>query len=270
MHLSIATWNIEASSMETKLALSRELGFDTVALLSSVPPPDMSPDDPDLQLLMARYGMSAVVHGAVGDCASEEQPAAVRAEIEAVARFHSQHGGIKVMSFDPGYHVTADNRRVYDDEGSARSLEMALEVLAPLGIQVGIENWVINCAMGHFERLHARLGDPALGLLLDLGHLNIAHRSGLLETHMPADFVAASPLPIWEIHVHDNDGASDRHWPLGEGNVDVDTIAQALLRRGFDGYVTLEVILLDARSPASHRDIRSTRDRIASALNLRP
>lgn len=270
MHLSIATWNIEAPSMETKLALAQELGFGTVALLSSLPPPDMGPNDPELQTLMTRYGMSAVVHGAIGDCASDEQPARVRAEIEAVARFHSKHGAIKVMSFDPGYQVAPGNRRVYDENGSAGALEMALDILGPLGIQVGIENWVINCAMEHFHRLHARLGDPALGMLLDLGHLNIAHRSRLLEANTPADFVASCPIPIWEIHVHDNDGSSDRHWPLGEGNVEVEAVAQALLGGGFDGYVTLEVILLDAESPISHREIRSTRDRIASALNLKP
>lgn len=255
--------------MDTKLALAHQLGFEAVALVSTIPPPDMNPGDPDLDILMARYGLSGVVHGAIGDCTSEAQPAALRADIEAVARFQSDHGLVKVMTFDPGYRVTADNHRVYDEDGSACALELALEILAPLGVPVGIENWVINCAMKHFERLHTRLGDPALGLLLDLGHLNIAYRSGLLGAATPADFVAASPLPIWEIHVHDNNGTSDRHWPLGEGNLDVETVAQALLRRGFDGYVTLEMILLDAASPASHRDICDTRDRIAAALDLR-
>ena len=53
------------------------------------------------------------------------------------------------------------------------------------------------------------------------------------------------------IHVHDNDGKSDSHAALGEGNIDTLKVAEAILRFGVECPViecaTLEASLASAK-----------------------
>jgi sugar phosphate isomerase/epimerase len=266
MHLAIATWNIAAPSMAAKLAYVHGLGFEAVSFLYTAPPPDADDIGADLHALLEQYDLHVLVHGAIGDCAHAEQRPAVCEQIAQVARFQQETGRVRAMNFDPGYRTTARNHRCYDADGSASVLEEALTVLTPLGVKVGIENWVINYELAHYELLKQRLGDASLGMLLDLGHLNIAHRSGLLDGLPPAGYIKSLPLPVWEIHVHDNDGISDKHRFLGSGNIEIEPMAQALLEIGFDGYVTVEVIMLDTHRPACRRKLCATRNRILQSL----
>ena len=78
---------------------------------------------------------------------------------------------------------------------------------------------------------------PNLGLLLDVGHCLIAGEDAAAAAR------AAGPLLGW-VHLDDNDGAADLHWPLLSGRltaVQLADVAAALREIGFSGGVSLEL-----------------------------
>ncbi len=84
---------------------------------------------------------------------------------------------------------------------------------------------------------------PDLGLLIDIGHLNLyVRRMGKRAD----EYIEALPLAIHELHLHDNDGVRDYHLPLypRQGSIlpIMGDVVSGLKKKGFDGIVTLEVI----------------------------
>jgi len=95
-----------------------------------------------------------------------------------------------------------------------------------------------------FEQL---LGCPRFGTLIDLGHMNMwLQTQEYYRGISPSQYLANVPVPIVEVHVHDNDGRRDSHQPLRAGNLAVGEAAAALRGRGFDRVSTIEI------SPAAH------------------
>ena len=109
------------------------------------------------------------------------------------------------------------------------------------------------------EQIEHLKGNPRFGYLIDLGHLFIRlcgrNQSGkalftnskdehpLVESPDYAAFMAAldtKEFPIFEMHLHNNDGENDVHWFLEQGELDVPAIARVLKDRGYDGVLTVE------------------------------
>ena len=77
--------------------------------------------------------------------------------------------------------------------------------------------------------------DPSLGLCLDIGHV-----------HVFSDLDAVAWLRrmahrLRHIHLHDNDGARDRHWPLGRGTIPLEPFYAAVAALVPDVTIALEV-----------------------------
>ena len=97
------------------------------------------------------------------------------------------------------------------------------------------------------EAFEPLLACPRFGIIIDLGHMNMWLRTQEYYRGVsPSRYLADVPVPIIEVHVHDNCGRRDSHRPLGAGNLAVDEAAGALRRRGFDRVSTIEI------SPSSH------------------
>jgi sugar phosphate isomerase/epimerase len=81
---------------------------------------------------------------------------------------------------------------------------------------------------------------PDLGLTLDAGHGQL-----LTETNTSFRIIEELFPVIKHIHLHDNMGglgvADDLHLAIGDGAVDFEGILEALVSKGFDGTMTLEV-----------------------------
>jgi sugar phosphate isomerase/epimerase len=78
---------------------------------------------------------------------------------------------------------------------------------------------------------------PNLGLLLDVGHCLIAGEDAAAAAR------SAGPL-LAHVHLDDNDGAGDLHWPLLAGRLtaaQLTDLAAALLEIGFSGGMSLEL-----------------------------
>ncbi|HEY7328152.1 MAG TPA: sugar phosphate isomerase/epimerase [Gemmataceae bacterium] len=66
-----------------------------------------------------------------------------------------------------------------------------------------------------------RLGHPQLGLLLDVGHCLISREDA-------ADVIRRAGERLGYVHLDDNDGAGDLHWPLLTGSLKQRQLADAL------------------------------------------
>ena len=81
---------------------------------------------------------------------------------------------------------------------------------------------------------------PDLGLTLDVGHGQL-----LTDTNTSFDIIENLSASIKHIHLHDNRGGrgvkDDLHLPLGEGIIDFQGIFERLVKKGYDGTVTLEL-----------------------------
>ena len=68
----------------------------------------------------------------------------------------------------------------------------------------------------------AAVDDPRLGLCLDIGH------AAVYSDHSPQEWTEAFLPHLRHVHLHDNDGATDLHLPLGQGTLELRSWLEAL------------------------------------------
>lgn len=83
----------------------------------------------------------------------------------------------------------------------------------PADMTLALEN-VMEPSPETLVSIAAQIDDPRLGLCLDVGHANTC----VSETP-PMDWIV--PMAPWlrHVHLHNNQGDTDLHTPLGEGNI---------------------------------------------------
>jgi sugar phosphate isomerase/epimerase len=139
-----------------------------------------------------------------------------------------------------------------------RSLAIAANVAERLGVVIAIENLapvfpgpdVLSFTPSVLHTMANRIGSPALGICLDVGHANVV--AGLRRTD-PMELIEPALNHTVLFHLHDNLGARrggetppeldplrlDLHLPPGRGNVPWDRLAARL--RGHATPLLLEV-----------------------------
>lgn len=105
-------------------------------------------------------------------------------------------------------------------------MAMTADIAKEYGLRIAVE----NVGFGYNSSLVADMGDftalaenPELDFLIDTGH---AHANGW---DIPA-LVETLGDRIAGFHFHDNDGASDSHFPIGCGNTDWNGVFSAISR----------------------------------------
>ncbi|MCD6360843.1 MAG: sugar phosphate isomerase/epimerase [Armatimonadetes bacterium] len=147
--------------------------------------------------------------------------------------------------------VSCDAARRFEPRGllydTERMVPFMLEVLAVTegtGARVAIEDFPLDesAVDAYREDLAPLLADPRYGILLDFGHMHIRLNQERYYADMDVrEYIARAPLPVVEVHLHDNDGERDQHGHFGMGTVDFGEIAAGLRAIGFDGVSTLEI-----------------------------
>ena len=128
-----------------------------------------------------------------------------------------------------------------------QSMETAGDIARPFGLRIAFENMLSagrSQPCGTMAQLYRLVdGLPSnVGLCLDTGH---AFANGLDL----ADEVRAANERLIALHVHDNDGEIDRHWPPGRGAVDWLPFLETLRDTGFSGAWTLEILARGDEDP---------------------
>jgi sugar phosphate isomerase/epimerase len=112
----------------------------------------------------------------------------------------------------------------------ARSLDRLLGRAEACEVDLLVENNVCTPELrgkvlfadpGDFHTLFARVGCERLGVLADVGHLNVSATTLGFER---GDFIEGLSRHIRAFHVHDNDGLADTHQPVTETSWALDVL----------------------------------------------
>lgn len=118
--------------------------------------------------------------------------------------------GVRRMVVHSGFIPNVYDPRWYLDRAPAFWREFLAD--KPADFELLIEN-VLEDDPTLLPRLAEAVGDPRLGLCLDMGHVAVYSR------HTWAEWAQACVPGLRHVHLHDNDGASDLHLPLGQGKL---------------------------------------------------
>ena len=104
----------------------------------------------------------------------------------------------------------------------------------PADMTLALEN-VMEPSPETLVSIAAQIDDPRLGLCLDVGHANTC----VSETP-PMDWIV--PMAPWlrHVHLHNNQGDTDLHAPLGEGNIPMRQIIDTVLQAAPEATFTIE------------------------------
>ncbi len=102
-----------------------------------------------------------------------------------------------------------------------------------IGVTIAAEN-IFEKNPFPLRTLSETVGSPRFGICIDTGHLNIFSEIPLEEW-----FVSIAEH-VKEVHIHDNNGSSDEHLPIGEGNIDFTTLFKALKENSPEALLTIE------------------------------
>lgn len=134
------------------------------------------------------------------------------------------------------FHSGYDKRKYY--KGMDVWLQGSLETWGPLnrraadmGIKIAIEN-IFEDEPENLMLLAEAMDSENFGLCLDTGHLNLFSNITLSE------WLEKTEPYIIELHLHDNDGMTDDHLAIGDGNFDFKTLFKKL--EGKDYIYTIE------------------------------
>jgi len=121
-----------------------------------------------------------------------------------------------------------------------------------LGIALCLENmfprYQTFYETGSFSDIFNRY--PNLKLTLDTGHANI----GSVDGRRVLDFIEHFGHRLAHLHVSDNLGKRDDHFPIGQGNIDFTAIISALKHIGYNDTVTIEVFAEDRHEVQASRE----------------
>ena len=217
--------------------------------------------------IAASTGVVLTVHHKLPRSHKEEDVSFFKDSIDLFGAWQKKYGLISILSFD-----VSDSIR----DRVASYLDYVLEQVP--ACKVAVEDFGLT----EMERAQIEYlkDEPRFGYLLDMGHLNIrmhgkdekgyalfttsASEGGVIEHPKTADFLYAfrsKEFPVFEIHLHNNDGKLDLHEFLEVGDIDMRELAQAIYDFGFDGIVTIETVPGDryeGRREESDRDIWRT------------
>jgi sugar phosphate isomerase/epimerase len=196
-----------------------------------------------LKELQSSYSLKYTIHGPFCDINIASINTRLRKiSIKAYEKSLSNAAKLdaKMFVIHPGFYGAYSS--VYPGLTQKLNLESITHlatVAENLGVPVAVENMPINLSatlveVKDFEIFFKKLSSIPVGLALDVGHANTVKQ-------LP-HFIKQLGKKITHIHLHSNNGHSDTHSDLGEGNVDWVELIKTLRRRKYSGHIIIESI----------------------------
>lgn len=118
------------------------------------------------------------------------------------------------------------------------TLQPAIKRAENIGCALVLEN-IKDVDPLHREMVREAANSPALSLSVDTGHANWAHhQAGAPKVE---EFIAHSGANLGHVHLQDTDGQADRHWVLGEGNIDWPGVMASIAKCNSDPHLIVEI-----------------------------
>jgi sugar phosphate isomerase/epimerase len=133
-------------------------------------------------------------------------------------------------SFDERYYVTTGARWL---ENSVLTWGMFSEKAKDMNTVIMLEN-VYESDPGCLGALLDQVNSPCLRFCFDTGHFNAYSKTDLTL------WLERLGRYVGELHLHDNEGSTDDHLPVGKGNFPFDRLFAFLREKGISPIVTVE------------------------------
>ena len=250
MHQGLAIWHYPHRTIAENVRFFAAYGLDSVSVHGSQFARAIA--DPsgaeEIARAVSDTGQVFTVHGCLPRHHTPEAVEIFKAELNLWARWQNAYGLISVLSFDVPQTIRGG-------QGIGGYLQGVLDAV-PL-CKVAVEDFGLT--VSEVEQISVLKGNDRFGYLVDLGHLFLRMKGvntggKVLFTNSPYEHppvpcpdtthfynaLVAKEFPIFEMHLHNNDGVSDLHWFLEEGSLNVSAIAKALRALHFQGVLTVE------------------------------
>lgn len=133
-------------------------------------------------------------------------------------------------SFDEKYYISSEKLWIENSLETWRSLLPYLEGTETI---IAMEN-VYERGPHQLSPLLDALGSPQVRFCFDTGHANAFGNASYEE------WLESLGDRLGEIHIHDNNGTTDEHLPVGEGNFPFRELLKAVRERGLKPILTIE------------------------------
>jgi len=148
-----------------------------------------------------------------------------------------------IMVMHPNHSDSLPLGRETMKKNSIGAIREVVKKAEELGVKVAIENVIDK----EGERFGSRTADlreiienvdsSYLGICLDTGHANLLISS---DASIREEILCAGEY-LWTLHIHDNDGEKDCHWPPGDGNIDWSQVVKSLREVSYKGVFMMEI-----------------------------
>ena len=255
MELSCCAWALTGSEEDTLAALAA-MGFRSIDVQAK------TFDSPASRARIDDLGLSV---SCLALCFNMEEGAALdgaTAGARQAALDHCREAleQAAALGADTAYVVPGTDPAALPRFGEA--LGQVADWAATHGIRLGVEHFpgkALPTAAGTLEYL-ARLNHPNLYLLLDIGHLQMSKEA-------PTAVIAAAGDRLGYVHLDDNDGEADLHWPLLAGVLTEATLEETFAALALSPYTGPASIELSPQLPDPTAALTQSRARALAAIN---
>lgn len=248
MKKSLAIWHYHHRTQYQNIEFFADKGFEAVSMLGRDFVKIVSDANSGIELAETLKKKSVIlsVHFCLPNTHSEEDVMCFKNGIDSIKKWQEQYGLISVLSFDVPQAVR-DNITQYVDYA----------VSEVKNTKIALEDFGLN--LNEYNQISHLKSNKNFGALVDIGHMNIRicgnNTQGVtLFTNSPdecnrnenptyEDYLKAIKhvkFPIFEIHLHNNDGINDMHYFLKDGTMDIKAVLKAIKDVEFDGILTIE------------------------------
>ena len=215
-----------------RYGINPEIGFDALALETA-----SHKDMAEMARLMEEQGRTITFHGPFMDLAT----GGLDERIREVTTWRLQRTMELVPVFRPQsvvFHAGYDERRYHAHRaewlsGSLATWEPLIQQAEEMGVVIHLEN-VYEQTPEMILTLIEEMDSEHLGFCLDMGHMNVFGEVELSE------WLEALGPHLKEVHLHDNNGHSDSHGPIGSGTAPFKELFQYLHDHEKRPVITLE------------------------------
>lgn len=243
MKLGLAAWHYPHRTMVENTKYFLDNGFDYVSHLGMFFADLIKDENKAFELANALCGKKMTVHFKLPADHSNETVEKFKNDILSIAKWQEKYHLIEILSFDVLDSIR-DNITPYVD--------FVLDNVK--NTKIALEDFGLN--ENELKQIEHLKGNEYFGYLLDIGHMfirlsskcvpketlftssifecNEVSESGFLNTFKSKTF------PVFEMHLHNNDGITDLHQFLENGELDIKMVMNAIEKFGFNGYLTIE------------------------------